>query len=241
MVGEGLGGGVFAGRELPQRRFERLAVRVGRLVFQRGGRHLGSLGIREGEQAVELFLRGVVGHGELVVGPILVELGLPQLQLPGGQVFAKLGPLGDVAKPLEQISPQREPLSGVGLLEQHVDVELGPVGRFGVGGHRPHLLEKRLHERRVEIGPPGVGEGRIEFSRPLLVAARVLLVDPCRGGPGFERPELALIFLPRPIVVGSQHGDGGRKQQHGCHAKHDVQRFEIPPGLFGSRHVSKIE
>ena len=225
MVGEVLGSRVFRGRELPQRRFERLAVRVGRLVFQRGGRHLGSLGIREGEQAVELFLRGVVGHGELVVGPIFVELGLPQLQLPGGQVFAKLGPLGDVAKPLEQISAQSEPLSGIGLLEQHVDVELGPVGRFGVGGHCPRLIEKRLHKRRVEIGPAGFREGCIQFGRLLRIASRVLLVDPGSGRPGFERAEFALVFLPRPIVVGGQHGDGGREQQHGCHAKHDVQRF----------------
>jgi hypothetical protein len=164
-------------------------------------------------------------RSELVVGPVFVELGLPQLQLPGGQVLAKLGPLGDVAKPFEQIPAKGEPLSGVGLLEQHVDVELGPVGRFGVGGHRPHLFEKRLHKRGVEIGPAGFGEGGVEFGRSLREAARVLLVDPSRCRPGFERPEFALVFLPRPVVVGRQHGDGGHEQQHGRHAKHDVQRF----------------
>ncbi len=237
MVGKRLGSGILAGSQLFERGFERLPMGVGGLKVERGGRDFRTLRIGKGQQRGQLVLRRLFGHTKFVVGAILVEFGLPEFEGAGQQIFAELCPLGDVAQPREQIATKHQPLRGVGLRLQLIEIECGSIRGLGVGRDSANLREERLSEGRIEIGPAGLGQCRLELLRLLFKRTRVLLVHAGRRRPGLQGPELPLVLLPRSIVVRDQHQDRGKQKQDRRHAKHDVQHLEIPPSLFCCRHL----
>jgi hypothetical protein len=72
--------------------------------------------------------RRLVRDGELVVGPVLVELGAAKLQGAGEVVLAKLVPLGNVTEAGEEIAPQHQPLVRILLGGELIEVVLGEIG-----------------------------------------------------------------------------------------------------------------
>ena len=238
MIGERLGRGILPGSQFLEDSLERFPMGVGGLKVQRGGRDLRPLRIGERQERHQLFLRCLFGHAQFVVRPTLVEFGLPEFERAGKQIFTKLRPLGDVAQPLQQVAATHQSLRRVCLRLQLVDVQLGTVGGLGVGRHGANLGQKSLGKGWIKIGPTRLGERRFELLRLFLERPRVLLVHAGRCRPGLKCPKLPLVLFPGPIVVRDQHHHRGHQQQDRRHAKHDVQRLEIPPGLFCCRHVS---
>ena len=236
MVGHGLGRIILALGHLPQQGVEFLAMGVGILERQARSSHVLPLGVGEREQRCLTVCRRVFGHGELVVGAILVKFGPPQLQRAGEVVFAKLRSLDDVAKPGQEVTADHKPLIWVLLRAKLVDVELGPIRRLGILRDSSHLGDERLGDSAVEIGPPRLAECRLEFGPAGLVGRGVLLVDPRLGGPRLKLTELPGVLLPGPVVVGRQHEHRRQQERHGGQREHHVQEFEVPPGLFCCRH-----
>ena len=222
MVGQGLGRIILALGHLPQQSVEFLAVGVGILKRQARGSHLLTLGVGEHEQRGLAVGRGFFGHGELVVGAVLVELGPPQFQRAGQVVFAKLRSLDDVAKPGQEVAANHQPLLRVLLGLQLVDVEFCPIGCLGILGHRPDLRDERPSNVAVKIGPPHVAEGRLEFVSLGLIGLGILLVDPRLRVPGLEFAELAGVLLPRTVVIARQHEHGCHQERHGGRREHHV-------------------
>ena len=149
MVGQRLCRGVFGGREFFERCFKRLAVRVGRLRFERGRQHLSPRRVRHGKQRCQGLWSHILCNAQFVIGPVFIQLRLAQLEMACAQILPKLRAAGDVAKPLEQVAPEHQPLGWVGLLPEHVDIQLTTVGRFGIGRHRANLGQKRLSDRGI--------------------------------------------------------------------------------------------
>ena len=201
MIGERLGRGILSGSQFLERGFERFPMGVGGLKVQRGGRDLRPLRIGERQERHQLLLRCLFGHAQFVVRPTLIELRLPEFERASKQVFAKLRPLGDVTKPLQQVAATHQSLRRVCLRLQLVDVQLGTVGGLGVGRHGANLGQKSLGKGWIKIGPTRLGERRFKLLRLLLERPRVLLVHAGRCRPGLKRPKLPLVLFPGPIVI----------------------------------------
>ena len=236
VIGDGLGGLVLGAGQPCQQRLELLAMGVGVLEDEVGRVHLGPLGVGQGEQGRLPLGRRLVRDGELVVGPVLVELSAAKLQGAGEVVLAKLGPLGNVTETGQEIAPQHQPLVRILLGGELIEVVLGEIGGLGILADRADLGQKLLRDRSIHRLPPGLRQPRLEFRTTGLIGRRLLLVDPGLGGPGLEGAKLPGVLLPGPIVVDRQQGHRGRKQRHGRHGEHHVQEFEIPPSLFGCWH-----
>ena len=236
MIGQRLCRGVFGGREFFERCFERLAVRVGRLSVERGGEHLDPRSVCHGKQRRQGLGSGILCNAQFIIGPVFIQLSLAQLEVACTQILSKLGAADDVAQSLEQIAPEHQPLGWVGLLPEHVDIQLPAVGRFSIGGHRANLGQKRLGNRGIQIGPACFGQGCVELLGGCLKGTRILLVHFGCSRPRFEGLKTSLIFLPRTVVIHGQHCDRGEQQQDRRHAKDNVQHLQIAPSLFGGRH-----
>ena len=115
------------------------------------------------EQRVEAVLRCPFGNGQLVIGAALVELGLAELETSGKIVLAELGPLGDVAHPLDEIPTDRKTLALVGLRSKAVDVGLDQIRRHCVFVDRSGLLEERCGQRWGDRRAAGVGKRCLEI------------------------------------------------------------------------------
>ena len=241
MVSEILRRGILDRRDVAERRFEGLAMGVCHLVGLGGLDDLHLLGLGDRFEGVEARLGRILGDGQFVIGPALVKLRLPELQLSGEVVLTELRPLGDVAHPLDQVATDRQSLAGIGLRHESIDVGLDEIGGNGVFVNRPGPLEKRRRQRRGDRRAAGVGEGRLEFGGLRGVGLGGHLRDPGRCRPRFEFAEALLVFLPGPVVVGREHRDRRQQQHDRREAEDDVQQFQIAPGLFCGRHGNGSE
>ena len=241
VVSEILSRGILDRRDVAERRFEGLAMGVGDLIDLDGLDDLLLLRLGNRFEGVETRLWRILGNGQFVVGPALVELRFPKLQLSGEVVLTELRPLGDVAHPLDHVAPDCQPLAGVGLRHQPIDVDLDKISGNGVFVIRPGALEKRRRQRRGDGRAAGIGEGRLEISRLRGVGVGAFLRDPGRSRPRLKLAEALLVFLPGPVVVGREHRDRREQQHDRREAKDDVQQFQTVPGFFCGRHGSGSE
>ena len=171
VVGQILGRRIFGSGDFSEGCLEFFAVGVGRLVFQRGLGHLGTFGVGQREQRVEPRLGRCLGDSEFVIGPILVEFGLPELELSGKQVLPELGPFDDVPQTFKKVSTKCESGAFVLLIGENVEVNLGTVRGFDICRNGADPVEKLLCERGIEAVAAGLGKGLVELLRSLLVTA----------------------------------------------------------------------
>ena len=236
MIGHRLGGRVLVGGDPPHDRVEILAVGVGLLEVERRLFHLGPLRIGQLQEFHLAGDRGSVGDRKLIVGTILVEFGLPQLERAGEQVLAELRPLHDVGHPGEQVATQSEPALGIGLRGELVDVGRDQRGGLGVLRYRLHPGDELPGEAAVDVRPAGGREVVLEFPPLIGIRLRVLRGDPRSRRPGLEVPESAGVLLPWPIVVGREHQHRRQEEDDRRHGEDDVEDLQVVPGLFVGGH-----
>ena len=236
VVGESLGRGILGRCDVAEDGLEALAVGVGNLIGLSRLDHLCLLRLGDREQRVEAVLRCPFGNGQLVIGAALIELSLPELETSGKVVLAELGPLGDVAHPLNEVATDRKTLALVGLRNEAVDVGLDQIRRHGVFVDRSGLLKERRRQRRVDRRAAGVGKRRLEFCGFRRVGVGAFLCHAGRRRPCLQISEALLVLLPRSVVIGCEHGDRRQQQHDRRDAEHDVQLLQVPPSLFCGRH-----
>ena len=241
VVGEILGGRILRGGDVAERRFEGLAMGVGDLIGQIGLGDLSLFRLDDRFEGVEARLWRILRDGQFVVGPALVKLRLPELQLSGEVVLTELRPLGDIAHPLDQVATDRQPLAGIGLRYETVNVGLDEISGDGIFVARPGTLQKRRCQLRGDGRAAGVGESHLQIGRLRGVGLGTHLRDPGRRRPRFELAKALLVLFPGPVVVGREHRDRCQQQHDRRDAEDDVQQFQVAPGLFCGRHGSGSE